>query len=68
MFGVNYRYELNPEKGTIKLGFTKKTWIAIAASNVLPFVALWAVGSYLEKQDDKQLAEDVENYLDKKED
>lgn len=55
MFGVNYRYEFNNEKGTIKLAPTKKFVVATILANVVPVVALLGVGAYLEKKDKREL-------------
>lgn len=50
MFGINYRYELNQEKGTIKLAPTRRMYVFGIAPYVIIPVALWLASLFDRKQ------------------
>lgn len=55
MIGVNYRYEFNEKKGTLKLAPTKSMWITTIVTTFAPWVVLYAVGTYFEKKEEREL-------------
>lgn len=55
MFGASYKYELNAEKGTIKLKPTKGLVAASLMPSIVAPAVLFLVGTYLARQDDKKL-------------
>lgn len=53
MLGINYRYELNPAKGTIKLAPTKKTLAVTAAVTVVYVLGFAGLIGWAEQQERK---------------
>jgi hypothetical protein len=66
MFGYNYKYQLSPDKGIIKLKPTMGTY----AKAYAPFMVFWGtlflLSSLAEKHAAQKLVDETEEYLNEK--